>query len=415
MKKIHVFTCAAFNYIPKVRMLFQSLRLHHPEFVLHLALADTLHPGIDLTAEPFDEVMSIDSLDIPNLEGWAFCHQIVELATAIKPFALAKLLARPDCEKVLYMDPDTVAFSRLDDLLIALDENNLILTPHLTIPEQTIDAVMDNEISCLKHGIYNLGFIGVSANSEGKRFAAWWAKRLYHFCRDDIKNGLFTDQRWIDLVPAFFQGVGIIRSCRHNVATWNLREREFAGSGETGYTVNGEALGFYHFTGFDSGAHRTMALKNAGGNASVLELVNWYADATKDVKNDPLAKVPWAFSTYSDGTQITRSQRIVFRDRQDLQIAFSNPFDANEYLQWWNQNASLEYPDLFVASKEKAEINRMTEVLSPGYCKVGAARSLPPSLNGLEVPVVTLSEPLLMRGWLVLRNEGILAVIRRFI
>lgn len=413
MKKIHVFTSAAFNYIPKVRMLFQSLRLHHPEFVLHLALADKLHPEIDLSAEPFDEVMSIDTLGIPNVDGWAFCHQIVELATAIKPFALAKLLARPDCEKVLYMDPDTVAFSRLDDLLAALDESNLILTPHLTTPEQTIEAVMDNEISCLKHGVYNLGFIGVAANEEGKRFAEWWANRVYHFCRDDIKNGLFTDQRWIDLVPAFFQGVRIIRSGRHNVATWNLRERDFAGSGESGYTVNGEPLGFYHFTGFDSGAHRTMAEKNAPGNASVLELVNWYADATKDVKKDPTAKAPWAFGTYSDGTKITASQRIIFRDRVDLQNAFPDPFDADTYLQWWNGQAPHEYPGLFVAGKERAEISRITTVLSLGYCGIPAGRSRPPSLNAPSVSVPTLSSSLFMRGWRVLRREGVAGVIRR--
>ena len=32
----------------------------------------------------------------------------------------------------------------------------------------------------------------------------WWAERLYLFCYDDIQNGVFTDQKWIDLAPCFF-------------------------------------------------------------------------------------------------------------------------------------------------------------------------------------------------------------------
>ncbi len=121
MLEIHVFTCAAANYIPKVRMLFESLRQFHPEWRLHLALADDLTEDLDLTQQPFDEICTVSELGIPDWRGWAFCHDIVELSTAIKPFMLARLLRLPGCKKVVYLDPDTVAFSRLDDILEALD------------------------------------------------------------------------------------------------------------------------------------------------------------------------------------------------------------------------------------------------------------------------------------------------------
>src|SRR5690606_17865406 len=128
------------------------------------------------------------------------------------------------------------------------------------------------EICSLKHGIYNLGFIGVAANDAGRQFAAWWSSRLYNFCRNDIPNGLFTDQRWIDLVPAMFSDVCIMRAPRHNVASWNLTTRELTRTEDGDYRVNGEPLGFYHFTGFDSGAHLLMVEKNARGNPAALEL-----------------------------------------------------------------------------------------------------------------------------------------------
>lgn len=415
MKKIHVYTSAAFNYIPKVRMLFESLRRHHPEFVLHLALADQIAPGIDLSTEPFDEIHPVEELDIPNLRRWIFCHRIVELATAIKPFALQKLLARDDCEAVLYMDPDTVAFSRLDDVVATLRERSVVLTPHLTMPEQSVEAVMDNEISCLKHGVYNLGFVGVKADVQGREFAHWWGDRIYRFCRDDIPNGLFTDQRWIDLVPAFFDNVGILRTPRLNVATWNLRRRILEGSVEKGLRVNGEPLGFYHFTGFDSGAHKAMADKNAQGNATVAALVQWYLDATLELAQDPLAKVRWAYGTFNDGTPVQPAQRIVYRDRPDLQDAFADPFDAEGgYLAWWRQQAPREYPGLFDSVNQPEELARLSRHLHPG-CSPEPGRAVVEAaqISGAATGPAPLPAPLFQRAWGVYRREGLRGVMRR--
>ncbi len=51
---LHVFTCAAVNYLPKVRILCRSLRQHHPEAVIHVALADERPDWLDVAGEPFD-------------------------------------------------------------------------------------------------------------------------------------------------------------------------------------------------------------------------------------------------------------------------------------------------------------------------------------------------------------------------
>lgn len=415
MSDIHVFTSAAFNYIPKVRMLFQSLRQHHPEWRLHLALADELRPNIDLGNEPFDEVCAAKDLDIPAWQGWAYCHTIVELATAIKPFMLARLLKLPGCKKVIYLDPDTVAFSRLDDIVEALEHANIVLTPHQTRPEQSLAAIMDNEICSLKHGIYNLGFFAVAATETGHAFADWWSQRLYHFCRADIPNGLFTDQRWIDLVPAFFSGVAIMRSGRHNVATWNMTTRELSLAESGDYLVDGEPLGFYHFTGFDSGAHRVMASKNAGVNPAVEKIVSWYEKQTESLSQDPLAKEPWAYGVYSDGTPITKAQRLVYRERVDLQAAFPDPFDANTYLAWWNTQGKTEFPDLFNDQNSELAMRKIASALTPGFrggkhdvdwSKMGSMlrQSLLQPRTGWKVG---------KRGWEILKNEGIAGVKRR--
>jgi hypothetical protein len=306
-------------------------------------------------------------------------------------------------------------FSRLDDIINALDESNLALTPHQTEPEDSISAVIDNEICSLKHGVFNIGFLGVAATDEGFRFANWWAQRLYHFCRADICNGLFTDQKWIDLVPAFFEGIAVMRSGRLNLATWNLTTRELTGDLESGFQVDGEPLGFYHFTGFDSGAHRIMAAKNADGNPSVQALIGWYEQEIRDLGKDPLAQIPWAFNTFSNGDKIIRSQRLVYRERVDLQAAFPDPFDAEGYLAWWNKQGRSEYPGLFDAATEAATYSELSASLTPGFRAgkqtINWNTTLSLFRSALQDPATR--KCLIRRGWRVLRREGVAGIRQR--
>ena len=51
---LHIYTCAAVNYLPKVRILCKSIRQHHPEAVIHLALADERPAWLKAGGEPFD-------------------------------------------------------------------------------------------------------------------------------------------------------------------------------------------------------------------------------------------------------------------------------------------------------------------------------------------------------------------------
>ena len=347
--KTVAFTSAAVNYLPKVRLLCESLRKYHPEFEIVLALPDRRSADVAFDPALIDEVIAVEDLDIPDRGRWIYFHAIVELATAIKPFVLKTLLDRPDVERVLYFDPDMVLFSRLDDLLATLDTGAVALTPHQIVPETGLEAIKDNEICSLKHGIFNLGFVGVRAVPEGKRFAGWWADRIYHYCVADICGGLFTDQKWVDFAPVFFEDVRILKEPRFNVATWNLTTRTLAGNADQGFTVDGKPLGFYHFTGFDSGAHQVMASKNAPGNASVQALVDWYRETTRFDDQDPASQVRWAFGTYSDGTPVEQAHRRIYRQRPDLQAAYPEPFEGagHSLLYWMRHQGPLEYPDAF--------------------------------------------------------------------
>ncbi len=418
MKRIHVFTSAACNYIPKVRVLVESIRQYHPEWMIHLALADELPEGVDLSGEAFDEIHPLSSLEIPNYKGWAFCHSLVELATAIKPVMLRHLLERDDCGGVIYLDPDIVLFSPLDEVVRVIGEANIALTPHQVTPENTLGAVMDNEICSLKHGIYNLGFLAVAPTETGKAFSDWWSDRTYHFCRDEIRHGLFTDQRWIDLVPAFFEGVCILRSARFNVAPWNLSTRQIEGTLDNGFTVNGEPLGFYHFTGFDSGAHQIMARINGSQSSGVQPLIDWYDQRTSSVSEDGLSNQPWTYGAFDDGTRIPSGARLVYRERIDLQAAFPEPFlsGGQSFQSWYFSQGRLEYPDLFDASTERAGMEKLTQNLSPGY-QAGMTNAMSPARVAAKLSQIAHNPerlvPVIRKTFEILRCEGFRGLVRR--
>lgn len=335
---VHVFTSITSNYLPKARVLAESVKKRDSSVQFHLVLADDLPPDFDLGIEPFDSVIYVEELPIPDKQGWLFSHTVVELCTAVKGIALEEIFNRYGAEKVFYFDPDMVVFSRFDELCRELDDSSVLLTPHQTEPEKSVEAILDNEMASLTYGVFNLGFLAVRNDREGRRFSRWWSERLTDFCHDDLPRGLFTDQKWVNLAPCFFDNIRVLRSPAFNVATWNLTTRHASGSLEEGVSINGEPLGFYHFSGFDSGAQEVMLNKYGKDNPVLFELRKWYIGACEEQGQSRLGDIPFKYATFDDGTPVKREQRILYRQRGDLQKAFPNPFSTAEkggYKAWY--------------------------------------------------------------------------------
>lgn len=351
---IHAFTSSAPNYFGKVLALCQSLREHCPEMVIHWLVADVRNEALldHVDKELIDEVMFADDFSACRDRSWLFKHSIVELSTAIKPEAALALISRDDCELLLYFDPDMVVFSPLGDIVEQLRSASVVLTPHLLKPEQEHDAVMDHELCSLRHGVFNLGFLGVRRCAEGEAFLRWWRERCRAFCWGDWREGVFTDQKWINFAPVFFPDTTILRSPRFNVAPWNINQRCLEGTFDEGFTIDQEPLGFYHFTGLDSGAHRQVLDKYAANNLAVTMLVQWYEHRTEYLA--PNAEIPWSLGCYENGHEIAPPHRKVYRERIDLQSAFPDPYltpeDGTGFLSWITHTGPVEFPDLFPPS-----------------------------------------------------------------
>ena len=343
---MHIFTSITANYIPKARVLAHSIKRHYIGCQFHLILCDHIPESIHINDEPFDSIITIAELPIPNFKSWLLKHSVVEMCTAVKGIAFQEIFRRYQCEKVIYLDPDIVVFDDLRRLSEKLDRHSVLLTPHQTAPEASTEAVVDNEICSLRHGVFNLGFLGVCNSQEGKRFLEWWSQRCQDFCYDDIPNGLFTDQRWADLIPAFFTDYHILRDAIYNVSTWNLTHRVATGNLETGILINNQALSFYHFSGFDSGAQETMLMKYGSHSPVLFDLRLWYISQCRRMEQEYYGNRPCAYSFFDNGETISKEHRLTYRDRVDLQQAFTDPFATaspeHSYFHWFNAYGKTE-------------------------------------------------------------------------
>ena len=347
-----VYTSITLNYLPKAKILAKTLKQIHPDWEFHLLISDKVPAEKDVfykdefSQSHFDKVIWIEELPIENIKNWIFKHTVVEICTAVKGPYL-KYLADQGYEKMMYIDPDIAIFNPLTALEEWLNKYGVLLAPHLLDFTDNPQSIQDNEImGTLRHGTFNLGFLAVNSTLEdGRRFIDWWAARLLSYCYADYERGLFTDQKWVDLAPSFFENLLIIRDPGYDVASWNLDCRELSFSDEGVLLVNRKfPLRFYHFTGYDSGAGLNVitSLTSGGANPIVNELWDWYIRQLDLNGHKEFGKERSFYDTFDNGTKIEKEMRILYRESPDLQRIFVNPFDTDQgkggFLAWWRKD-----------------------------------------------------------------------------
>lgn len=325
-----VYTSICMNYLPKALVLGKSLKETNPKVKFYVILLEKEIPE-EWPTEAYnivDKVILAKDLGWKNFDKYIFKHSIVEASTSVKGQALVYLLEN-ESDKVVYIDPDIKVYKSLDELSKLLDKHEIILTPHLTIPEKNKNDIDNNELCALQHGVYNLGFLAVRNGKEGMKFAKWWNDRLQLYCYDDIPRGIFTDQRWIDLAPAYFD-VFVLKNPGYNMAPWNLSSRSLSYKNNK-YLVNDEyELVFFHYSGFDSGANETVFNYYVKDKKNVIyKLRNEYIEEMNVFGQATLGKYLWSYSCFNSGEKINNSIRRLYRDSMYQDIIDVNPFDLS--------------------------------------------------------------------------------------
>jgi hypothetical protein len=346
---IHAYTSFSFSYLNRARVLGESLRKIHPDWVLWAVITDKPPQGLlfDIADEPYDKVVFADELFGDDTGPWLFGMDIVEACTAVKGKALLHIMDQANVDQVYYFDPDIAAFSEMSSIEDALRGQSIALTPHQIDPEprSAKNAILDNEVSALQYGAFNLGFLAVNNDAEARRFAQWWDDRLRDWCYDQTEIGVFVDQKWCNLVPCFFDNVTILRDPGLNVASWNLSQRHITTS-ETGQLlVNDVPLKFYHFTKLGP-VGDGMTRRYAGDNIDVYEIWWWYSQRVKHFTPPGVPDRWWYYGRFDNDIQIPKKAREIYRTRGDLRAHFPEPFRVVGDCYWnWLINEGVMAPD----------------------------------------------------------------------
>lgn len=338
----HAYTSFSFSYLNRATVLAETLSRQHPDWVLWAVITDKPPEGFEFDARRhgFHEVLYADEIHDGNTDKWLFTHDVVEACTAVKGDALTHILSQPDVENVLYFDPDIAVFNSMTPVIELLKSHSIILTPHQIDAEDRDKkrAIMDNEVTSLGFGVFNLGFAAVKNDSEGRRFAEWWADRLRDWCFDQRDIGIFVDQKWCDLVPCLFDNFKSLRDPGYNVASWNLSKRHISFSEDGMVLSNGQPLRFYHFTKLGP-IGDMMTQRYGSDNIEVYELWRWYRDKVIAATLPDIPKGWWHYAKFDNGVDISKDVRVLYRSRDDLRDAFDAPYEVeNGFYSWLDAN-----------------------------------------------------------------------------
>lgn len=338
------FTIVAKNYIGLAQILGQSLQRQNPAIDFRIYVADEISSDSNAMLPP-NVVIAKTALKNLSDSQWtdmAFKYDLTEFCTAIKPFCFEHVFA-DGFEKAYYFDPDIYVFSSISPISEALDQHSMALTPqvagiHVNFTGEHPEWAMN------VNGIFNLGFCGIRNDDWGRHIVQWWKERLRDQAFADRSVGQFTDQKWMDWIPAFLGNrLCVLQSLGMNLAPWNYFERKLHQDTEGHIRVTfrtddmpqrDDQLVFVHFAGYDynklkQGIIERKRIEDLKDYEDLAIINNIYRDAI--VSNvqvfDSFINQPYSYGTYDNGVPIAAFHRRLYHG---LQTPPEQPFATGD-------------------------------------------------------------------------------------
>jgi hypothetical protein len=233
MSKVHIATIITISHFDKAMTMLESLRQYH-DCHLHVLFTNCLFDPIEI---PENENVTVY---VPNdIYRPAIIAPTDYLRWALKPGFVHKLLE--EHEFVTFCDCDLHFYSDPAEILDYGNNHSVTLSPHWrTIHTKSTDEIKYN----FMHGLYNGGFF--MATREGRGILEWWAERCCVECTASSEV-TYVDQKYLDLVPLYFENVGIIKHKGCNVAAWNRNHLERTIQDDK-VLVDGHEIIFIHYS-----------------------------------------------------------------------------------------------------------------------------------------------------------------------
>ena len=284
---MRICTIVARNYLPQARVLARSYAAHNGGEPCSLLLMDDPQRTVADAGEPF-EILRPEQAGIERFEAMAAMYDVKELTAMLKPLLLGHLLEREGAP-LACVDADVRFFDDIDEIARQAASDGVVVTPHG-------------------------GFVAVAPGEDSRRLIDWWRGR----------PGFTPDQ-----VSRVVAHAHVIRDPGVNVGYRNLGERTLERRADR-YTVNGEPLRSFHFSGFDPArpyalsSHQTQI--RLPDEPALAALCEEYAAELRTAGFDPEANGKWMYAELADGTPLTATLRRLYGCGEQAHAFQLSPF-----------------------------------------------------------------------------------------
>ena len=400
MNPLAIVTIVSNNYLHFARTLMQSVATHHPEAQRYCVIVDRDLSHANALGEEF-ETLALEQLGLPDGDDFLFQYNILELNTAVKPWALQCLMQKGH-EKVVYIDPDIFLYRPLSEALAPLElDADIVFTPHMLAP--ATDALQPSELDIRRSGTYNLGFCALANTPNTMAFLGWWQKKLHRDCIIAHDRGIFVDQSWMDLVPGLFPKVSVLRHPGYNVAYWNLAQRPLSRQEDQVIVVD-QPLVFFHFSGLNPTTPQPVSKHQNRFTFDTLpevaiDLFQEYCQRVKANGIEYYRAIAYGFGCYDDGVAIADADRTRYRINDEVRaLANKHPFRHRKLVAIESSNGESADDTLFLREAYAHLLGRTPDTTAYGKYKQRSHNAL--SHLRILLAVALSGEARARQGWL---------------
>lgn len=242
--------CTYFDsgYLSRGLALIDSLRSHGDDSpVWVLALDSATRAYLDSAQIPNVFTLEISDIEAaePELLPLKSSRSRMEYFFTSTPLLMRWVLNRysePSETIVVYLDSDLYFFDDPDLVLRALGGGSVGIIEH------RYPARLERRLS--KYGRFNVGWVGIRGDQNGRACLDWWAASTLEWCFDLPDSSRYADQGYLDSFPIKFAGVVILTSAGFNLAPWNTGRHLLVQTPRFKVVVDGSStLVFFHFHG----------------------------------------------------------------------------------------------------------------------------------------------------------------------
>jgi hypothetical protein len=149
----------------------------------------------------------------------------------------------PEIERVAYIDGDMFFFGPVAEMWDLSGTAPVVIIPH---------NFSRGASHLAKYGTYNVGWVGFKRSAQGLACLDFWKDSCREWCRSELVDGRFADQRYLDRFAEFAPDLAVIQHKGCNLGPWNVGCYEINWI-DGHIRVDEDRLIFFHFTGFKRG------------------------------------------------------------------------------------------------------------------------------------------------------------------